>query len=59
MLNILVLRVLLVLVFCEFPELFLDDLPSVPPNRDINFGIDILSDTNPISIPLNRIALMS
>ncbi|KAH0715068.1 hypothetical protein KY284_007973 [Solanum tuberosum] len=35
----------------EFPEVFPDDLPRVPPEREIYFGIDILLDTRPISIP--------
>ena len=34
----------------EFPEVFLDELPGVPPKREIDFGIDILLDTHPISI---------
>ena len=38
-------------VVCEFPELFQEDLPGVPPEREIDFGIDILQDTQPISNP--------
>lgn len=34
----------------EFPEVFLNDLPGVPPNREIEFGIDLVSDTHPMSI---------
>ena len=33
-------------VVSEFPE----DHPGVPPEREINFGIDLLPDTQPISI---------
>ncbi|KAH0662286.1 hypothetical protein KY284_027217 [Solanum tuberosum] len=40
----------------EFPEVFPDDLSGVPPEREIDFGIDILLDTPPISIPLYRMA---
>ncbi|KAH0661218.1 hypothetical protein KY284_026149 [Solanum tuberosum] len=40
----------------EFPEVFLQDLPRVPPEREINFGIDLLPDTQPISIPPYRMA---
>ena len=29
-------------VACEFPEMFQEDLPKVPPEREIDFGIDIL-----------------
>ena len=30
---------------CEFPELFPKNLPGVPPEREIDFGIDLLLDT--------------
>ncbi|WMV34406.1 hypothetical protein MTR67_027791 [Solanum verrucosum] len=39
-----------------FPEVFPDDISGVPPEREINFGIDILPDTRPISIPPYRMA---
>ncbi|KAH0705906.1 hypothetical protein KY285_010431 [Solanum tuberosum] len=39
-----------VLIVKEFPEVFPDDLPGVPPEREIDFGIDILLDTRSISI---------
>lgn len=35
----------------EFLKFFLDDLLSVPLNREINFEIDLLYDTQTISIP--------
>ncbi|KAH0633127.1 hypothetical protein KY284_035913 [Solanum tuberosum] len=40
----------------EFPEVFPDDLPGVLPEREIDFGIDLLPDTQPISIPPYRMA---
>ncbi|KAG5576253.1 hypothetical protein H5410_056387 [Solanum commersonii] len=40
----------------EFPKVFPYDLPGVPPDREINFGIDILSNTRRISIPPYRMA---
>ncbi|KAH0679995.1 hypothetical protein KY290_022105 [Solanum tuberosum] len=40
----------------EFPEVFPDDLPGVPPEREVDFGIDIIPDTRPISIPPHRMA---
>ncbi|XP_070057572.1 uncharacterized protein [Nicotiana tomentosiformis] len=46
-----------VLVVRDFPDVFLVDLPSMPPDRDIDFGIDMLSGTQPISIPPYRMAL--
>ncbi|KAH0706170.1 hypothetical protein KY285_010689 [Solanum tuberosum] len=38
-------------------DVILDDLPGVPPKREINFGIDILPDTRPIYIPPYRMSL--
>ena len=35
----------------EFPDVFPEDLPGVPPVRDINFSIDLELGTKPISIP--------
>ena len=43
-------------VVSEFPEVFPEDLPGVPPEREIDFGIDLLPDTQPISIPPYRMA---
>ena len=43
-------------VVCEFPEVFPKDLLGVPPEREIDFGIDLLPDTQPISIPPYRMA---
>ena len=39
-------------VVCEFTEVFPKDLPGVPPERKIDFGIDLLPDTQPIYISL-------
>ena len=38
----------------EFLDVFPDDLPGIPLEREIDFGIDLLPDTNPISIPPYR-----
>ena len=35
----------------KFPVVFLDDLPGVPLDRKIEFGIDLVSYSHPISIP--------
>ncbi|KAH0765418.1 hypothetical protein KY285_001289 [Solanum tuberosum] len=43
-------------VVSEFPKIFPDDLPGVPSEREIDFGIDILLDTRPISILPYRMA---
>lgn len=44
----------LVLVVCEFLNVFPADLPGLPPNRDINFVIEVDPSTKPISIPPYR-----
>ncbi|XP_070019806.1 uncharacterized protein [Nicotiana sylvestris] len=35
----------------DFPVVFRADLPGMPPNRDIDFGIDLVPSTRTISIP--------
>ncbi|XP_070036782.1 uncharacterized protein [Nicotiana tomentosiformis] len=39
-----------------FPDVFPADLPGMLPDRDIDFGIDLLLGTQPISIPPYRMA---
>ncbi|XP_070036454.1 uncharacterized protein [Nicotiana tomentosiformis] len=41
----------------DYPNVFLMDLSGIPPERDIDFGIDLLPGTQPISIPPYRMAL--
>lgn len=41
----------------EFPEAFLVSLSSIDPKQEIDFSIDLLLDTQPISLPLCRMAL--
>ena len=36
-------------VVSEFPDVFPDDLPGMPPERDIEFSIDLLPGTAPIA----------
>src|ERR1051325_4298819 len=43
-------------IVSEFPDVFLEDLLGIPPDREIDFGIDILPDAKPISILPYRIA---
>ncbi|XP_070005398.1 uncharacterized protein [Nicotiana sylvestris] len=45
-----------VLVVKEFPDVFPADLPGMPPDIDIDFGIDLVRGTQPISIPPYRMA---
>jgi len=41
----------------DFPNVFPANLSGMPPDRDIDFGIDLVQGTQPISIPLYRMAL--
>ncbi|XP_069150379.1 uncharacterized protein [Solanum lycopersicum] len=43
-----------ILVVSEFSEVFPTDLPGLPPDRDIDFCIDVEPGTRPISIPPYR-----
>jgi hypothetical protein len=36
-------------VISEYPDIFPDDLPGMPPERDIEFIIDLLPGTTPIA----------
>ena len=36
----------------EFPDMFLKDLQGLPPEQEVEFGINVLLDIQPISIPL-------
>ena len=33
----------------DFPNVFLDELPGIPPDREVEFVIDLLPETDPIS----------
>ena len=46
----------LVSIVREFPDVFPNDLPIIPPEQKIDFGIDLIPDTNPILIPPYRMA---
>ena len=48
-------------VVCEYPDVFPDDLPGMPPNRDVEFAIELHPGTAPISrrpyrMPPNELA---
>jgi hypothetical protein len=38
-----------ILVVCEFSYVFPDELSSLPPDRDVEFGIELIPGTTPIS----------
>ncbi|XP_070037272.1 uncharacterized protein [Nicotiana tomentosiformis] len=44
-------------IVCEFPDIFPADLSGMPPDRDIDFCIDLGPGTQPIYIPPYRMAL--
>jgi hypothetical protein len=33
----------------DFPDVFPEKLPGMPPNREVEFAIDLLPETTPIS----------
>jgi hypothetical protein len=35
-------------VVCDYPDVFPDDLPGMPPDRDIEFVIELQPGTTPI-----------
>jgi hypothetical protein len=35
-------------VVCEYPDVFPEELPSMPPDRDIEYSIELLPGTAPI-----------
>ena len=48
-------------VVYEFPDVFLDELPGLPPDRDVEFKIELVPGTAPISrrpymMPTNELA---
>ena len=36
-------------VVCEYPDVFPKELPGLPPVREVEFGIEVMSGTAPIS----------
>jgi hypothetical protein len=48
-------------VVCEFPDVFPEDLPRLPPKRDVEFAVELKPRTTPISrrpykMPPNELA---
>ncbi len=41
---------------CDFPNVFPDELPGLPLEREVQFEIDVMSGVDPISITLYRMA---
>ena len=40
----------------EFPDVFSDDIAVLPPEREVEFTIDLILGTEPISIPPYKMA---
>jgi len=45
-----------IIVVQNFPEAFLNDIHGLPPNKEIEFSIDLMSGTGPISIAPYRMS---
>ena len=43
---------------CDYPDLFSEELSGLPPQREIEFAIDIVPAATPASITLYIMALM-
>ena len=41
-------------VVCEYVDVFPDELPGLPPHRDVDFGIELHPGTTTISMTLHR-----
>ena len=45
-------------VVSEYEDVFSDELPGLPPHRDVDFVIELHPGTSPISMTPHRIALV-
>ena len=43
-------------VVCEYEDVFSDELPGLPPQRVVDFGIELHPSTSPISMTPHRMA---
>ncbi|XP_040967130.1 uncharacterized protein [Gossypium hirsutum] len=50
------LKVESVPIVSEYVDVFQEELPGLPPNREVKFGIELIPGTTPISIALYRMA---
>ena len=39
-------------VVCDFPEVFPEEIPDVPPEREVVFSIDLVPRTKPVSMSM-------
>ena len=45
-------------VVCEYEDVFLDELSRLPPQRDVDFCIELHPSTSPISMTPHRMTLV-
>ncbi|GKC12269.1 hypothetical protein Tco_1009051, partial [Tanacetum coccineum] len=45
-----------VLIVCDFPEVFSEDLPGIPPTRQVEFQIDLVPSAAPVARAPYRLA---
>ena len=45
-------------VFCEFVDVFPDELPGLPPHRDVDFGIELHPSISPTFMTPHKMALV-
>jgi len=43
-------------VVCDFPDVFPDEIPDVPPEREVEFLIDLVPGTKPVSMTPYRMS---
>jgi len=47
--NVQVITIEEVPVICEYPDVFPEELPGMPPDKDLEFIIDLIPETTPIA----------
>ena len=45
-------------VVCKYEDVFMDELPELPPHRNVDFIIELHPGTSPIFMTPNRMALV-
>jgi len=46
----------IILVVQEFEDVFPDEVPGLPPNREVEFSIDLVPGTGPVTMAPYRMA---
>nr|GFC60269.1 putative reverse transcriptase domain-containing protein [Tanacetum cinerariifolium] len=46
-------------IVSEFPDVFLDELPGIPPVREVEFNIELIPGSEPISKAPYRMAVLT